>query len=75
MLIEKRNDFIKALKSRGVPASVVHLRIDNNSIFNGITPGLKNQEKFNTQQVSVPIHSSLTDDDINLIISSIKKGW
>lgn len=75
MLVDRREDFIRALLSRGVPASVVHLRIDKNTLFGGITPGLPNQERFNEKQVSVPVHEGLTDDDVDLVIDSIKKGW
>lgn len=75
MLVEKRENFIRALQSKGVPASVVHLRIDKNSIFGGITPDLPNQERFNDKQVSIPVHNGLTDDDVGLVVSAIKEGW
>lgn len=75
MHVEKRVDFIQALKSRGVPTSVVHQRIDHNSIFGGMTKGLLNQERFNDDQINIPIHDKLSDNDINYIINSIKKGW
>lgn len=75
ILVERRLDFIKKLQRDGVPASVVHLRIDNNSIFGGITPNLPNQENFNEKQVSIPMHDGLTDDDLELIIKKIKGGW
>jgi perosamine synthetase len=75
MLVERREDFIRALKSRGILTSVVHLRIDRNTVFGGITPGLVNQEKFNENQVSIPVHNGLTDDEVIMIINSVKKGW
>ena len=75
ILVENRIDFIKKLKQMGIPASVVHLRIDKNSIFGGITPGLINQEKFNEKQVSIPVHSDLSDDDIDFVIKTINEGW
>ncbi|MCX6163327.1 MAG: DegT/DnrJ/EryC1/StrS family aminotransferase [Ignavibacteriae bacterium] len=75
ILVEKRNNFIAALKSRGVPSSVVHLRIDKNSVFGGENKGLINQKKFNEHQVSLPVHFGLTDDNIELVIDSVKKGW
>jgi perosamine synthetase len=75
VLVERRVDFIKKLKEQGVPVSVAHLRIDRNSVFGRITPYLYNQEKFNNNQVSIPVHDSLTDEDINLIVDTIKKGW
>jgi perosamine synthetase len=75
MLVENRIDFIKKLKGKEIPASVMHQRIDNNSIFGGITPGLVNQEKFNDLQVAIPVHNALTDEDVSLIIDTIKTGW
>jgi perosamine synthetase len=74
VLVEKREDFIRALKDRGVPTSVVHQRIDRNSIF-GITPGLYNQEKFDSHQISIPIHNGLTESDVEQVINAIKEGW
>jgi len=75
LLVERREDFIRALRSKGIPASVVHLRIDRNSLFGGIAQDLSNQEKFNEHQVSIPVHSSLKDEEIELITASIREGW
>jgi perosamine synthetase len=75
MLVERREDFIKALASRGVPASVVHLRIDRNSVFGGIKNDLPNMKAFNEHQVAVPVHSGLTEEEIELVIDSVKAGW
>lgn len=75
MLVERRADFVRALKGKGVPASVMHLRIDNNSVFGGIRSDLDAQAEFDKNQVSIPVHSGLTDDDVDLVINTIKKGW
>lgn len=75
VLVEHREDFIRALKSKSVPTSVVHLRIDRNSVFGGQAPDLPNQEKFNDMQVAIPIHSALTDEDLDLTVKTIKGGW
>jgi perosamine synthetase len=75
MLVEHRIDFIIKLKEKEIPASVMHQRIDDNSVFGGITPGLINQEKFNELQVAIPVHNDLTDEDVRLIIETIKTGW
>ncbi len=74
ILVEKREDFIRKLQEHGIPSSVVHLRIDHNSVFGGLK-NLPNQEKFNRMQVSIPIHQGLTFFDIELIIKTIKSGW
>ncbi len=73
--VERREDFIRALQSRGITASVVHQRIDRNSCFGGLRADLKNQAKFDETQIHIPIHDALTDENVNYIISSIQKGW
>jgi len=73
--VDNRIDFIKSLKSENIPASVVHLRIDKNSIFGGINNDLNNQKLFDEKQVSIPIHVGLSNDDLFKIVNTINKGW
>jgi perosamine synthetase len=71
----RREDFIRALADRGVPTSVVHLRIDQNSIFGGLKKDLYGQEAFNREQVSLPIHFGLKDSDVDQVVSATRAGW
>ena len=73
--VENRLNFIKALAEKGVTASVVHQRIDHNSVFGGIDESLVNQKKFNETQVHIPLHSSMNDEEVQQVIEIIKKGW
>jgi perosamine synthetase len=75
ILVEKRMDFIKKMKENKIPVSVVHLGVDKNSVFGGKNYDLLNQRKFDENQIHIPINSSLTDDNINHIIKTIKNGW
>lgn len=75
ILVEQRIGLIKKLQEYGIPASVVHLRIDHNSVFGGLTPNLPNQEKFSQNQLAIPLHNGLSDEDIGKIVSVIKSGW
>lgn len=75
ILVERREDFIRKLASHGIPSSVVHLRIDRNSVFGGIRRELVHQQKFNEMQVSLPVHSALTDEEIDHIVYTVKHGW
>jgi perosamine synthetase len=75
MLVDNRGDFIKSMNNKGIPVSIVHTGIDKNSIFGGVQVDLINQQEFNKKQISLPVHSNLTDNDIDYIISSIKAGW
>jgi perosamine synthetase len=75
VLVERREDFIRTLANHGVPASVVHLRIDRNSVFGGTRDDLVGQQEFNERQVSIPMHEGLSDDDAELVVRTIKGGW
>jgi perosamine synthetase len=73
ILIENREEFINKLKSENIPTSVVHQGIDKNSIFGGTNYDLENQRWFDNNQIHIPIHDNITDEDLDKIISVIKK--
>jgi len=73
--VEKREDFVRALKNRGVETSVVHLRIDKNECFGGICKNLYQQERFDASQIHIPLHNNLKQEDVEYVVDSIKKGW
>lgn len=73
--VKKRSSFIKAMTDREIVVSVVHQRIDRNSLFGGITKGLYGQELFDADQINIPIHDGLSDEDVDYVIRSIKRGW
>ncbi|MDD5129531.1 MAG: DegT/DnrJ/EryC1/StrS family aminotransferase [Candidatus Omnitrophica bacterium] len=75
LLVEDRLNFIKKLREHGIPASVVHQRIDKNDVFGGISPDLVNQAVFNEHQISIPLHNKLTDGQVNKIVKVINQGW
>lgn len=75
ILVERRNDFIRAMKSRCVPTSVVHVGIDRNDIFGGKVMENVNQRYWDEHHVCLPIHSRMTDEDVAQVISAVKAGW
>jgi perosamine synthetase len=75
VLVEQRDRFIRALKSRGIPSTVVHQRIDRNRVFGGEREELVGQRYFNERQVALPIHFNLLDDEIERVLASVKQGW
>lgn len=75
VLVEKREDFIRKLRSEGVPVSIVHRRIDKNRIFGGIREDLVQQARFDERIIHLPLHEGLTDDDVEKIISTVRSGW
>lgn len=75
ILVQSRLEFINKLREVGIPTSVVHQRIDRFSVFDGITSNLINQEKFEGDQIAIPVHSDLSDEELNLIVTTIQSGW
>jgi perosamine synthetase len=72
LLVERREDFIRKLGESNIPSSVVHLRIDRNSVFGGVRNDLPGQARFDAQQISIPVHEGLRDEDVECITSIIK---
>jgi len=75
MTVEKRQDFIRAMKSRGIEAAVWHQRIDSNAVFGGLRADLPNLEDFDRKQVSIPLRDTLTDENVDTILNAVQQGW
>jgi len=75
ILVERREAFIRKLASAGVPSSVVHMRIDKNTVFGGPRQEMPGQTHFNDRQVSIPVHEALSGEDILRVGAAIKRGW
>ncbi len=73
--VEDRSNFIRKLKEHQITASVIHQRIDRNSVFGGLTKNLINQQKFDNSQIHIPIHDAISIEDAEYIIDLIKRGW
>jgi len=73
--VERRLDFIRALKGRGIEAASWHRRLDRNKVFGGLRNDLPNQEAFDEMQVSIPLRDDLKDSEVSLILESVLKGW
>jgi perosamine synthetase len=75
ILVEERESFVRALASDGIPSSVVHLGIDRYSIFGGHSESLVGQREFDELQISLPAHHALEDEEVEQVISRIRRGW
>jgi perosamine synthetase len=73
--VERRDAFIAAMQAAEVPVSVVHQGIDRNSIFGGTQAGLVNQRRFDLEQIHLPIHHRIGEEEADYIIGVIRKGW
>jgi len=75
MLVKNRKDYIVSMKSKSIPVSVVDRRIDANPIFGEMALDLHGQEIFDENQISIPVHEALLDEDVDKIINSTRQGW
>jgi perosamine synthetase len=75
MLVERRLDFIRALKSREVQAAVWHQRIDKHPLFGGLRDDLPNQARFNERQVSIPMRPDLKPEEVEKVLGAVRQGW
>jgi len=73
--VQRRSEFIRKLKDHGVPASVVHQRIDRYSAMGGVREDLPGQAEFDRQQVALPLHSSLRQEELEEIVEVVQSGW
>ena len=73
--VENRLEFIRAMRAKGISASVVHDGIDNNTLFGGKRLELNNQRWFDETQVHIPMHDDLTIEQVVYIVDAIKQGW
>jgi perosamine synthetase len=73
LLVNDRDLFINKMRDKKIPVSVVHQRIDKNTIFGNSSKILKNQQLFDQKQIHIPIHDNLNENQIDLIINTIKK--
>ncbi len=73
--VQRREDFCKALRNKGIETSIVHDRNDRYSAFGGLRKDLPQLDLFSETHLSLPLHNQLSDGDVDYIITSIKEGW
>ncbi len=75
MLVERRDDFIRAMAERGVAASPLHLRNDRHSLFGAARRHLPGLEHFYANFVHIPCGWWVGDAEREDIADAVKKGW
>ena len=73
--VEDRLQFIRAMRAKGIAASVVHDGIDHNTLFGGKRMELTNQRRFDDTQIHIPLHDGLNAGHVDYIVDAIKQGW
>jgi perosamine synthetase len=73
--VQGRKEFVLKMKKKNIPVSVVHQRIDRNNVFGGKGHDLLFQEKFDSTQIHLPLHSGMQEEQVDYMIKEIKAGW
>jgi perosamine synthetase len=73
--VERRNDFGRAMHSRGVPVSVIDRRIDRHPVFGGLRDDLPGIAIFDEEHIAIPSHEGLTDAEVSQVIAAVREGW
>lgn len=73
--IERREEFCRMMSAKGIAVSVVHLRIDRNSLCGGEQNDLPELARFTESHISLPLHPYLSDEDVQCVIDAVKGGW
>lgn len=73
--VDRREDFARAITSRDVPVTVVDRRIDRHSVFGGERADLTGAALLDAEQIAVPLHEGLSEEDVAHVIAAVKAGW
>jgi perosamine synthetase len=75
VMVERRADFMNYLRENNIESGQVHYRNDRYSVLGGRRDDLPNMDSVEENYIVLPLHSKMSEDDVNYICSVIKKGW
>lgn len=73
VLAERRDKLVARLQEAGIEVGVHYRRNDEYPMFEA--QDLPQTEYFWRRVISLPMHLSLTDDQVDYVISTIRQGW
>jgi dTDP-4-amino-4,6-dideoxygalactose transaminase len=75
LLVDRKEDFVKKMKENGIQTSIVHQRNDLHSLYSKSKTELPNLDVFYKSMINIPVGWWLNSEDLEFIVSTIKKGW
>jgi len=73
--VERRMDFMKKLREYKIETGQVHYRNDRYTIFGGRRDDLPNMDAIEDKYMVLPLHTKMTEEDVDYIAKAIKSGW
>lgn len=69
--VERRLEFAKKMRERGIEVAVHNWRNDQYMLFGGLRD-LPNTKRVNEDIIHIPLHAELTDEEVEHVVSTIK---
>ena len=73
--VERREDFCRKIRERGIEVSIVHYRNDAYSVFGGLRTDLLELDRFSQSYICLPTHMHLSPEDVEYVIATVQSGW
>ena len=73
--VRDRDNFILAMRERGIATSRVHERNDKHSVVSAYRRPLPQLDRLVQQMVCIPVGWWVTEEDRRYVVDSIRKGW
>jgi dTDP-4-amino-4,6-dideoxygalactose transaminase len=74
-LVDRRRALQAKLLENGIESNQVHYRNDRYSIFGGRNSSLPHMDLVEDSYLVLPLHTSMTVEDVDRVCSVIKSGW
>lgn len=74
-IVEKRVDFMKNLRDHKIESGQVHYRNDRYTVLGGRRDDLPNMDAIEDNYIVLPLHSHMTEENVNYVCEVIKRGW
>lgn len=75
MRVEKREEFIKMMHSKGVDVNPVHARCDKHSCVKNYYGSLPGMDELEKDMICIPVGWWVDEEDRQYIVDCIKSGW
>jgi dTDP-4-amino-4,6-dideoxygalactose transaminase len=75
IFVERKEDFKKMMKEKGIEVSEVHQRMDTQPIFKESKTELLYMDDIERSYICIPVGWWLTEQDRKYIVDCIKEGW
>jgi len=73
--VERRRDLQAKLKEHGIESDQVHYRNDRYSIFGKRRGNLPNMDTIEDKYLVLPLHTKMSEADVERICAVIRSGW